>query len=128
MLGLNRDTGGSIAGWDHVLQSLEVIFSTRFHERVMRQWFGSLISHMLGENITERNLLKFFYSVALAIELWEPRFRLVKIDIKTIDRAGTLAFQLNGLYFPEALNGNYQTQIRRSLVILARQSGLVVEP
>ena len=128
MLGLDKQTGRALSGWEHVIQSLEIIFSTRFHERVMLRYFGSLIPHMLGENMVERTMLKFFYSVAVAIELWEPRFRLVHIEINEMNRQGFMSFRLDGIYYPNALSGDFATETRRALFILARQTGLVVLP
>ena len=37
-IGMDRYTGKVLTGWDHVIQSMLVIFSTRFHERVLRRW------------------------------------------------------------------------------------------
>lgn len=126
--GMNRVTGASLSGWDHVVQSLEVIFTTRFNERVMREWFGSLVPTILGQTMIEKNLLKFFYSIGVAIEIWEPRFKLVKINVTKLDSTGSLSFSLDGEYFPDALIGNYTSNIRRSLILIAKQSGLVVSP
>ena len=128
MIGMNRETGRQLTGWDHVVQSLQVIFTTRFHERVMRRWFGSLIPHMLGEPMIERTMLKFFYSVAVAIELWEPRFKIIKININKANRDGEVSFRIDGEYFPNATMQDFQTRVNRSLIMIARQSGLVVGP
>ncbi len=128
MQGINRDTGRALSGWDHVVQSLQVIFSTRFHERVMRRWFGSLVPHMLGENVIPATLLRFFYSVVVAVELWEPRFRIVQVRVLQAGRDGGVSLRLDGEYFPNAQVGDYVTNFRRSLVIVARESGLVISP
>jgi phage baseplate assembly protein W len=128
MPGTNRNTGRPLDGWDHVIQSLEVIFTTRFGERVMRQWFGSLVLHLLQRTATQSLILKFFWSIALAIDLWEPRFRLIRVVIGDLDKAGHLSFTLEGEYLPEATTGNRVTGVRKSLSVLAYQSGLVLTP
>lgn len=128
MSGIDRSTGRSLSGWEHVLQSLQVIFSTRFHERVMLRWFGSLVPHMLGENLVERTVTRFFYALTVAIELWEPRFKVTKVNVLQADRTGFLSFRIDGVYFPNAHLGDFISQARKSLILIASQTGLVVDP
>ena len=47
--GIDRHTGHPLAGFAHVQQSLEVIFTTHFGERVLRRWFGSFVPKLFGE-------------------------------------------------------------------------------
>lgn len=54
-VGLNAATGGTISGWDHVVQSLQDIFYTRFGTRVMREWYGSFVPNILGRLITPQD-------------------------------------------------------------------------
>lgn len=126
MPGLDRTTGRDLSGWDHVLQSLGVIFSTGFHERLMLRWFGSLVPHLLGETMSERKVVRFFYAIAVAIDLWEPRFRLVRIAINEATRSGRLSFRLEGAYYPNAHLGDYLTEHRRSLVVIAGETGVTL--
>ena len=92
----------------------------------MLRWFGSLIPHMLGENLTERDVVRFFYAIAVAIDLWEPRFRLVRITINEASRGGRLSFTLDGAYYPNAHLDDFQTEHRRSLVIIASETGVML--
>jgi len=126
MPGIDRRTGRALGGWEHVVQSLQIIFTTRFHERVMRRFFGSLVLAMLGENITEPTVIRFFYAVAVAIELWEPRFRLVRITINDASREGELSFKVEGVYYPNAHLQDFTTYLRRSLIVIAGQTGVRV--
>lgn len=126
MAGLDRATGGSLSGWDHVVQSLQVIFTTAFHERVMRRYFGSMVPMMLGQNMVERVILRFFYSVVVAIELWEPRFRVVSVDINNATRLGEIGFTIQGIYYPNAHLEDFSTEKRRTLIMIAQQSGVTV--
>lgn len=128
MTGLNRITGRPIEGWDHVLQSLDVIFTTRFHERVMLRFFGSLIPHMLGRSINEPLALRFIYSILIAIELWEPRFKVIKAKPLRLTRQGEFAIEIEGNYLPNATVNDFNVESARSLILVARQTGLVINP
>ena len=55
-IGLDRNTGGMITGWEHVVQSLQDIFTTSFGERIMREWYGSQVPYLLGRLITPREI------------------------------------------------------------------------
>ena len=47
-LGINRFTGQLLADWDHVLQSVDVIFETEIGERVMLREFGMNSTDLYG--------------------------------------------------------------------------------
>ena len=127
-IGLDRNTGASITGWDHVLQSLWIIFTTGFGDRVMREWFGSAIPTMLGRTMVPETVLRFVYASVLAIELWEPRFKVVSVTALNGDRGGTLSFKLSGQYYPNAMTGDFSISSRASAILSAGASGLVISP
>ena len=64
-IGMDRYTGKMLTGWDHVIQSMLLIFSTRYHERVLRRWCGSFVPHLLGNNATETTIARFYWSIAM---------------------------------------------------------------
>lgn len=103
---LNRLTGELIEGWPHVEQCLGDIFTTQFGERVMREWYGSVVPHLLGENLTNDTIVKFFAAVTSAIDQWEPRFRVARIVPQSVDRDGTFRVRIEGEYRPLALIGD----------------------
>lgn len=107
-VGLNALTGQRLDGWQHTVQSLEVIFSTHFGDRVMREWFGSAVPRLLGESLTAATLLKFKLAVFVAIELWEPRFRVTRIHSLSIDRLGRYRCELEGEYRPRGHLKDYR--------------------
>ena len=118
--GMNRKTGKLMQGWDHVEQSLEVIFRTPFHERVLRRWVGSFVPHLLGESGVPRVVTRFFWAVATSIELWEPNYKIIQVflmgqaagvepgpisnttttSINDLFRQGNPLFRTEGVYFP----------------------------
>ena len=112
MAGMNRITGKPLAGIDHVKQSLEVIFTTRLRSRIMRRMFGSDIPSLLGMTLTASNILKYSAAVILAVELWEPRFKVTRVSFDQVSntdqqiRLGSLSMKIEGVYRPNALNGD----------------------
>ena len=112
MAGIDRLTGKPLAGFDHVVQSLRVIFATRIGARVMRRTFGSQVPALLGRNIAQSTFLRFATAVHMAVELWEPRFRLQQVTFPRDDntpetvRKGRIGLALVGEYRPRALQGD----------------------
>lgn len=120
---LDRHTGGTITGWAHVEQSLGKIFSTQFGERVMREWFGSAVPKFLGENMTERTIVRFFAAIASAISQWEPRYSVIKVTPTKVDRDGTFNAIIDGEYRPLALIGNFTPSGAKRVVISGAAGG-----
>ena len=110
MGGIDRTTGRPLGGWLHVVQSVGVILSTPIGSRVMRRTFGSVVPGLLGQNITSRTALRFVTAIMIALELWEPRFRLKQavFDGNTPEaaRAGGLRIRLLGEYRPRGHLGD----------------------
>lgn len=127
--GVNRKTGKICQGWEHTEQSMEVIFATRFHERVLRRWVGSFVPHILGESAVKRIFTRFFWAIVSAIDLWEPNYRIKQVHVmgnalngvtpdQRIDAAGLLRigeviFRQEGVWMPRGHLGDftpYQTK------------------
>lgn len=127
--GINRNTGKLLVGWPHVKQSLGVIFTTRFGERVMRRWFGSFVPQLLGVNMVPSAVLRFFTAVCIAIDLWEPRYKITRIapsgSPETM-RQGALAFRIDGVYRPRGHLGDFTPAGERSFDILLDDNGAQV--
>ncbi|MFL9828926.1 GPW/gp25 family protein [Rhodoplanes sp. SY1] len=118
--GIDRRTGRILSGWDHVLQSLEVIFSTRFGSRVLRRWFGSDIPKLLGEKLVPSTVLRFWTAVAIAIDTWEPRYRITRIGIAASAeqaRLGGLGFTIYGAYMPRGHLGDPTPEGERTVAM-----------
>ena len=123
MTGINRETGKLLEGWPHVVQSLRVIFSTRIGWRVMRRIFGSAVSGLLGKNLEPSTIARFYAAIIIAVELWEPRYRVRRITYPTSQnneellRQGRFGFELEGDYRPRALQGDFTVEQVRSVVL-----------
>lgn len=143
-IGMDRVTGKVLTGWDHVVQSMLLIFSTRFHERVLRRWVGSFVPHMIGNNATEPTITRFYWAIATGLDLWEPNYRIQRVRVGTRAdgsllssseelRTGRLTTSMEGTYRPRGHLGNDQPQVRRSVGLVSqgynlweRQPGYVV--
>jgi phage baseplate assembly protein W len=128
--GMDRRTGKLLTGWQHVLQSLDVIFTTHFGQRVMRRWFGSFVPKILGENMTPSTVLRFWTAICIAIDTWEPRYRVIRIVPRgSSDQMlkGALGFEIEGVYMPRGHLGDFTPeQDIRSVRLGGNASGLRV--
>lgn len=102
MAGIDAETGAPLDGFTHVQQSLEKIFTTRQGERVEREWFGNPGLALLGENLTERNILLWFNICWMLVDLFEPRFRITRFEVNDADRLGFADFTMHGEHRPYA--------------------------
>lgn len=128
-LGLNAQTGGTITGWDHVLQSVESILTTRFGARIMREYYGSFFPPMLGRaNISRQEAPLVMSAIATAIMQWEPRIHITAIRVDSADRGGSLGVVIDAEYRPRATYGDLTAEggARRVTVALSA-AGNVIE-
>lgn len=113
MAGLNRETGRPLDAWEHLKQSLLVLLTTRIGERVMRRAFGSDVPPLLGERLVPSTVLRFFTAIIVAIELWEPRYRVTRVGVSATapdaDRArsGRLGIAIEGEFRPRGHLGDF---------------------
>lgn len=126
-VGLNAATGGVLEGWPHVVQSLQDIFTTRFGTRIMREWYGSFVPNLLGRIITPNEVTPWFAAVTSAIEQWEPRYRVTRIQIVEVTRDGQLHFFIEGEYRPRAVYGDFTVEGARRIDAYANPDGVLVE-
>lgn len=133
--GVNRETGGLMQGWDHVEQSMKVIFATPFHERILRRWVGSYVPHILGETFVPRIVTRFHWSMAVSLDLWEPNYRITTVffmgdaleswspesfDVAGEFRLGHAWFRTEGQYRPRGHLGDSTPYYRRASALLSR--------
>jgi phage baseplate assembly protein W len=135
-VGMDPVTGKVLVGWPHTQQQIERLFTTRFHERVLRRWCGSYVPHLLGELVTRSLLLRFFGGITTAIDLWEPRYSVETIYLVTPEgnpanigaiankmRIGQVAFRTDGIYMPRGHLGDMTPETRRTLTFGGNGNG-----
>lgn len=130
--GLDRISGRPIYDLDHVAQHVQTLFSTRLAEMIMLRWYGAGLVSLLGRRITPRLLAAYRMLLALAIDTWEPRLKVVRIDAGgNTARAvelGQLTFTVVCTYRPRALDGDFSVEGGlRALDVFARDGSLVVQ-
>ena len=101
--GMNALTGRALRGLAHLRQSIAIILTTRLGSRVMRRDFGSRLFDLIDSNMSGAGLSEIYASIADALQKWEPRFRLSRVQIAS-DRddlaKGYLKLNLSGTYVP----------------------------
>ena len=78
------DTSAKMAmmsGPENISQSLKLLLTTNFAERLMRPDYGCGIAQLLFEPIDQRTITKIQNSIADAILLYEPRINLINVNI-----------------------------------------------
>jgi uncharacterized protein len=130
-IGMDRYTGKMLTGWDHVIQSMLLIFSTKYHERVLRRWCGSFVPHLIGENADEPTIARFYFAIAMGIDLWEPGYSMQRVRVAKREdgtsltspeelRSGRMTTSMEGTYRPRGHLGNPQPQVRRAVGLVSR--------
>lgn len=134
--GVNMFTGQMLTGWHHVEQSIEILFATPFHERILRRWAGSFVPHLLGEEIVPRIVTRHYWAMGTAIEHWEPRYKIkeilfmgsalnvlnppVQFAPDEMIRVGHIYVRPVGVYYPRGHLGDFTPYQRRSYGIAGR--------
>lgn len=96
MRGMNVHTGKTLAGRDHLLQSIGDILRTPIGTRVMRREYGSRIPALLDAPINPDTILEVYAATAEALDAWEPRFRLDSVRVVQASGEGALELLIRG--------------------------------
>jgi phage baseplate assembly protein W len=115
MAGFNRHTGKPISGWPEVAQSLDTLLTTLVGESIRRRSKGIDEVVIQDRPMNSIEITDAFIGIAEAIEprmvngrqLGEPRFDLVRVVPFRAGPDGQVGFELQGLYYPRGLTGDY---------------------
>ncbi|OLL53368.1 baseplate assembly protein W [Bartonella henselae] len=97
--GMDRTTGKPLSGIDHLRQSILDILSTRIGTRVMRRDYGSRVGELIDAPANNAFAVALYAAIAEALDKWEPRFKLKKIDFKMLG-TGQVSLSFEGMYLP----------------------------
>jgi len=106
--GLNAETGTTLSGWPHVVQSIRDILTTPVGSRVMRREYGSELPLLVDRPMTQRVILAVYAATALAIARWEPRFELTGVELQQASANGVLSLAIYGRYEGELVSGDVE--------------------
>ncbi|MBR3371171.1 MAG: GPW/gp25 family protein [Rhodobacteraceae bacterium] len=95
MTGMSRDTGTRIAFDAHLSQSIMDILLTPRGTRVMRRAYGSDLPALIDAPMNGETLVDLFMGVAEALDRWEPRFTLSRVQVLAA-APGRLTLTLEG--------------------------------
>lgn len=121
--GTDARTGMLLTGWDHCVQSIGIILTTRFGSRVMQRDFGSRLADLQDRNGTPKLIMEMYAAVAEALRRWEPGFRLRTVQLMRAGADGVFAFEIAGIFYPRGHLGDYTVSEERSALIGAGESG-----
>lgn len=109
--GVHFETFKPLSGWDHVAQSLQIIWTTRLDVRVMNLDFGSDHFGLLGEDITPELALRLYDALISAVHTHEPEYRIHSMQLVRLTRDGGFGVRHSGTYFPEGRFDNYEDDV-----------------
>lgn len=104
MQGTSTATLTPLSGWDHVVQSITDILTTPIGSRVLRRDYGSQIPALLDRPMNEATTLDFAVAAAEALDKWEPRVRLERLQLVAAGVDGVGALDLDLTYLEDGRN------------------------
>lgn len=112
--GIDRATGLPLRDLDHVEQSVALLFTTRLGSIVMRRGLGSGLPELLGKRIVPELIGTYRALLALVINTYEPRLKVVRIDgagnSAGAVRLGELSFRVLVYYRPRGHRGDFTVE------------------
>jgi len=100
MDGIQATTGKTLAGIDHLRQSIRDILTTPIGTRVMRRDYGSRLFSLIDAPMNRSTLLDIYAATAEAIAKWEPRFKLQSV-VAASAAPGVVVLDMTGEYLPD---------------------------
>ncbi|GFM38320.1 GPW/gp25 family protein [Desulfovibrio psychrotolerans] len=100
MRGIDSSTGKPLEGLAHLRQSIRDILTTPIGSRVMRREYGSRLFELVDSPANEANRIEYIAATAEALDRWEPRLRVTRVQVSATD-AGKVLVALDGVYLPD---------------------------
>lgn len=123
-VGINRQTGKLLSGWDHCLQSITNILTTEVGERVQRRDFGSNLQSMIDLPQNVETVISLYVATVEALEprevegkqLGEPGFVLTRVNLEA-STPGLVNLYLSGVYFENGHLGDYSSPVQKDVTL-----------
>jgi uncharacterized protein len=96
LTGLSRTTARIIDLDAHLSQSIADILTTPIGTRVMRRDYGSDLPLLIDAPMNGETMIDLFAATADALDRWEPRFTLRRVQASDASAGGTLSLTLTG--------------------------------
>lgn len=96
MLGMNRFTGKALTGKNHILQSIDDILSTKTGLRIMLRDYGSDLFDLVDRPMNNLLDVEIQAATAGALEKWEPRIKITRVDVTKRSVSGQIMLALEG--------------------------------
>lgn len=96
--GMSRESGDQLGGFDHLRQSIQDILTTPLGTRVHRREYGSRLPYLVDRPINKSLVAELVAATAEALDRWEPRLRLERVQIDRVSEAGHIELSLVGYY------------------------------
>lgn len=93
--GMSNTDGSPLDGHGHLRQSVMDILGTPIGTRVMRRTYGSRVPELIDRPVTPRLAVELSIAVAEALGRWEPRIKLVRVQLTDAD-VGSMELTIEG--------------------------------
>lgn len=97
LIDVDRETGALIQGWERIKQSMYVILTTRLRMRLMRLWWGSNFLETQDRPDNAETWAKGIIAASEAINLYEPEFKVERIEITSRGPSGAPVITVFGI-------------------------------
>lgn len=97
IIDIDRDTGDFISGWARIKQSIVTILTTRLKTRLMRLWWGSEFMDLQDKPGTQEVFLRSIYAAVVAINEYEPEYKVTQIRIPEWGADGVCQIEIYGI-------------------------------
>lgn len=101
MIGVDRNTGLSLSGVDHLKQSIGDILTTPVGSRRMRPEYGSTLRRYVDMPVNDGWKSAVQAEVARSLGRWEPRIKLERVQVVSVIN-GQIGLRLSGEYLGNA--------------------------
>jgi phage baseplate assembly protein W len=124
MAGISATTLRPIPDRAHLAQSIETLLTTWIGERVMREWVGTPENGLIGQNISDRDVLRWWTITWMVLDIFEPRIRNLRLVPRLATSTGTFEAEIFG---HEVLTGHLGFQQARLFVSIKNNTVTVTD-